>query len=362
MPKNESRFVDFRAVKAAVSIEQVLAHWGVLERFTRGRDSLTGPCPIHDGKNPKQFRVSISKNCWNCFSECKCGGNVLDLVARRENVDPMVAANRLVDWFQLDRAELNAAHGREIPSRTSQGQSARGSTRETVNEALPPPILPPPPAPKPNGSAPRPVKEESGTNEPLGFQLDLDPVHPYLMERGLTPETIEEFGLGYCTKGVMAQRIAIPIQNAKGELVGYAGRWPGEPPDGRPKYRFPDGFKKSVEVFRLAAALQEPAEQPLVIVGGFFDAIRLWQFGVRKCVALMSNSLSPAQEALLVQHLSPESKVIAMFAQNEAGDLGRESVLHRLSFRAFVRVVSFAHPGFRPEQLTAEEAQLLRLC
>src|SRR5438067_554298 len=82
--------------------------------------------------------------------------------------------------------------------------------------------------------------EESGPNKPLGFQLELDSSHSYLVERGLTPETIDEFGLGYCAKGVMAQRIAIPIHNLKDELVGYAGRWPGDPPEGRPKYRMPD--------------------------------------------------------------------------------------------------------------------------
>jgi hypothetical protein len=40
---------------------------------------------LHNGQSPTQFRVSISKNCWHCFSECKSGGNILDFVARKEN-------------------------------------------------------------------------------------------------------------------------------------------------------------------------------------------------------------------------------------------------------------------------------------
>jgi len=75
MPK--SSFVDFKAVKAAITMEQVLEHYGLLDKFKRGSDSLSGPCPIHKGSNPTQFRVSISKNIWNCFSECKHGGNLL---------------------------------------------------------------------------------------------------------------------------------------------------------------------------------------------------------------------------------------------------------------------------------------------
>src|ERR1700722_8022865 len=84
MPK--SQFVDFRAVKAAITMEQVLDHYGILDKFKRGTDSLNGPCPIHRGSNPTQFRVSISKNIWHCFSECKHGGNVLDFIAEMEDV------------------------------------------------------------------------------------------------------------------------------------------------------------------------------------------------------------------------------------------------------------------------------------
>src|SRR5436309_865494 len=101
MPKNQ--FVDFKAVKTAVSMEQVLQHYGLLDQFKRSAngDSLSGPCPIHKGSNPTQFRVSLSKNCWNCFGDCKAGGNVLDFVAKFEGVSLHAAALRLCEWFNL---------------------------------------------------------------------------------------------------------------------------------------------------------------------------------------------------------------------------------------------------------------------
>lgn len=360
MSKTESRYVDFRAVKAAVTMEQVLQHYGALERFKRSNNSLSGPCPIHAGTNPTQFRVSLSLNCWNCFGDCQGGGNVLDFVARMENVQPMEAANRLVEWFNLDRTQLNAGSGRETreqPPRRDRWKSL--ATTSAAPESAPPA--------ESTSSSPTidktPVEStvERGENRPLGFRLELDPTHPYLAERGLTLETIEEFEIGYCARGVMAQRIAIPIRNVKGDLVGYAGRWPGDPPDGRPKYRLPDGFKKSLEIFRLWEALQEDAALPLVIVEGFFDVMKLWQLGIRKSVALMGSSMSEAQEALLLQHLAPQSRVVVMFDQDDAGIAGRESVRQRLSLKAYVRVVSFAKQGDQPENLTAEEAQLLNL-
>src|SRR6202789_743665 len=107
MPK--SSFVDFKAVKAAITMEQVLEHYGLLDKFKRGTDSLNGPCPIHKGSNPTQFRVSISKNIWNCFSECKHGGNVLDFIVRMEDVSIHAAALKAIEWFHLDPEAMSAS-------------------------------------------------------------------------------------------------------------------------------------------------------------------------------------------------------------------------------------------------------------
>src|SRR5882757_2023620 len=106
MPK--SSFVNFKAIKAAITMEQVLEHYGILDKFKRGTDSLSGPCPIHRGSNPTQFRVSISKNIWNCFSECKHGGNVLDFIAEMEDASIHAAALKAIEWFKLDLESVSA--------------------------------------------------------------------------------------------------------------------------------------------------------------------------------------------------------------------------------------------------------------
>lgn len=349
-----SRFVDFRALKAAVTMEMVLAHYGLGEKFRRNKDSLSGPCPIHRGNNPNQFRVSLSKNCWNCFSDCKCGGNVLDFVAKMEGVELQTAANRMIEWFKLDLAKLNQT----APESKAARHAANGTTPGAAERRAAP-------APAASSGAPKAETESAGElpfaaetegNKPLAFRLELDAQHPYLAERKLSLATVSEFGMGGCTKGVMSQRIAIPIHNAEGKLVGYAGRWPGEPPGGKPKYRLPDGFKKSAEIFRLAQALQEPAEAPWVIVEGFFDAAKFWQLGIKKCVALMGSSLSSTQEALLVRHLAPTSHVVVVFDEDDAGRAGREDIVRRLAAHAFVRFVAFDSEDFKAEHLTAEAA------
>ena len=79
-------------------------------------------------------------------------------------------------------------------------------------------------------------------NEPLDFALkNLDIRPQYLLNRGFTPETIDHFGLGYCTKGTFAGRIVIPLHDLQSRLIGYAGRivFDDAIDAQNPKYLFP---------------------------------------------------------------------------------------------------------------------------
>src|SRR5204863_9378491 len=96
-----SRFVDFKAVKAAVSMLQVLEHYGLAESFKRTGNSLSGPCLLHGGENRTQFRVSLEKSCWNCVGTGKGGGNILDFFGRKEGCALLEAAVALWVWVEL---------------------------------------------------------------------------------------------------------------------------------------------------------------------------------------------------------------------------------------------------------------------
>src|ERR1051326_3886666 len=111
MPKEKKPFVDFRAIRARITMEQALEHYGVLDTFKRSGSRLSGPCPIHNGSNPSQFRVDTEKNIWNCFSECKHGGNVLDFIAKKEDVSIHEAAIKACEWFNIPIAEVKAGNG-----------------------------------------------------------------------------------------------------------------------------------------------------------------------------------------------------------------------------------------------------------
>ncbi len=326
--KSVEKFVGFDLLKQSVSMAQVLSRYGLLERLHRSGDTLSGVCPIHQGHNPVQFRVSLSKNCWICFGDCHTGGSIVDFVSRKERIGIRDAALLIQDWFQVPSVPsgTDGRNGHKPPSRVA-------------------------------AAAPESSPDNNG---PLGFTLGpLDHEHPYLRQRGLAKETITAFGVGYCARGTLAGWIAIPIHNWAGKLVAYAGRWPGEPPQGTPKYRLPRGFRKSLELFNLHRALSADVSKPLAIVEGFFGCMNVWQAGHRCVVSIMGSMLSQAQEELIVKRAGSTGKVILLFDEDEAGRKGRIDARERLARSGTVEAVKFDAEGMQPDRLPA--ARLLEL-
>ena len=346
MPKEKKPFVNFREIRSRITMEQVLDHYGVLGTFKRTGTRLSGPCPIHGGSNPTQFRVETEKNIWNCFSDCKRGGNALDFIATKEAISIHEAALKACEWFGIPNQDAQTSS-----KKIGKAEPKESSERSTGALAQQPPE-----------TATQVGSDPKAPNPPLKFTLDkLQFDHPYLLEcRGLTPETIAEFGLGYFTgqKGLMVGRIVIPIRNIQGELVAYAGRWPGDPPNTEaPKYKLPPNFRKSLELFNADRAFKEPADAPLAIVEGYFDAIKLYQNGWRKVVALMGSTMSPAQELIIREHTTPQSHIVVMLDEDEAGIFGREDITAHLARFCFVKTHVFEEPGMQPEHLSAGDVQ-----
>ena len=111
--KEEKKYLDYDSIKRTVSILKVLVehyNWGrFLETIFEGR-TYTGKCPICETERGNPFRVSIEedgKNSWFCLAKCNAGGNVLDLVAMKEETDIHEAAFLLHEWFDLKGSATN---------------------------------------------------------------------------------------------------------------------------------------------------------------------------------------------------------------------------------------------------------------
>ena len=308
----QDNWVDFKAVKAAVSMEMILGRYQV-NWLRKSGEELRGRCPIHQGEGQSSFQVNLTKNAFHCFS-CKARGNVLDFVAAMEKCSVRDAALKLTEWFTIRQQEPPAP-------RAAKPESPKGERAVVVNK-------------------------------PLNFQLKgVDSAHPYLASRGITKETAEAFGVGYFSgRGSMSGRVVIPIHNERGELVAYAGR---AIDDSEPRYRLPAGFHKSVELFNLHRAIGESnATGRVIVVEGFFDCLKVSQEGF-PCVALMGSSLSEAQEELLVRCFK---KACLMLDGDEAGQRATNECLVRLGRRMWVWAAILPE-GTQPDQLTTDEIQ-----
>jgi DNA primase len=326
-----TRWIDFTELKRQVSIRDVLARYGLLGGLQEKKPGkLVGPCPIHGGKNGTSFNVDADKNVYHCFSECG-GGNVLDLVMKIEGCTIREAGEKLSDWFGLSFERRRK--GGPKPEATTPQPPARAPAAHTSGR----------------GEGPQ-------ANPPLERPLrDLNGDHPYLVERGLTVPTIKTFGIGFCSRGLMRGRFAIPIHDERGDLVAYAGRAvDGALPDEKGKYRLPDGFKKSLVLFNLHRAA-EHAERCLIVVEGFFDCFKVHQAGFPNVVALMGSTLSESQEQLILAH----AERLALFLDgDDAGTKCLREFYARLRRRLYLREIHL-EPGEQPDQFTEDRIREL---
>jgi len=345
MAQAKAAWVDFKAIKSQVSIAQILERYGVLQTLANSGngDRLSGACPIHGGSNKTHFRVSVSRNCWNCFGQCHGGGNAIDFVAKKEDIGFRDAAVLIQNWFLGETQQQTKAVA--IPERQTTMVVA-----PVVSETRPSPVL------EEQSESASDQPEDKAENKVLRFALNkLDATHPYLRERGLTEETIATFGLGYCGKGLLRGYIAIPIHNMEGELVAYAGRWPGTPEEGVGKYKLPQGFRKNLELFNQHRAASSDSDAPLVVVEGYLDAIKLHQAGYERVVALMGASLSAEQEERIFHLCEEDGRVILFLDNDESGRKGQADALLRLSKRLYVHAVNLGSREVQPEHLSPDE-------
>lgn len=335
-------WVSFDEIKKVVTLQMAIEHYRIPLRHVNAT-TLRGKCPLpsHGSEKSKEsFTATLSKGvggAWACQSQScirargRVGGNVLDFVAAMEQCTVRDAAIKLQTWFLVPMAGNGAGSiGKEPHAKSFVGKEPE---HELVSKI------------ETNGGG------ESDSNKPLTFNLqNIDHHHPYLKERGVTEEIAQRFGVGFFPgKGSMHDRIVIPIHNAKGELVAYAGR----SIDGsEPRYKFPAGFHKSLELYNLHRVREELS---VVLVEGFFDCMKVTQAGF-PCIALMGSTMSAAQEELIRDHFA---HVVVMLDGDDAGRGASETIADRLRSVIYQVDVVTLTDGMQPDQLSHDELHRL---
>lgn len=317
-------WVDFKALRGQLDFERVLRHYGVEVKRKGAQHHGYCPLPNHNGRrNSPSFSANLERGIFQCFG-CGAKGNVLEFAALMTRLDPK-------DGTSLRKAAFRL-RARFCPELENSRETKRGTSQSPTSSNQPP---------------------ETGqsiiVNEPLDFKLKgLNASHPYLLNRSFTPGTIKHFGLGYCSRGFLEGRVAIPLHDHQSRLIGYAGRLVDDTAinEENPRYKFPGKrkvgdkiheFRKTMFLYN-GFRIKVPIED-LIVVEGFTSVWWLTQNGYANVVATMGADCSERQVELIVPLVKPEGIVWIMPDGDKAGERQAQSLLALLSPKRAVRWV-----------------------
>lgn len=189
----------------------------------------------------------------------------------------------------------------------------------------------------------------------------------YMLGRGFAPEVLEDWGFGYDT---WTRRVAIPVRDESGTLVGFKGRSPynrdpkylllGDTEGRESRYGVGYGFEMH-DAQAVLFGLDRAKGDALVVCEGELDAVACHAAGVENAVATGTKSISSAQLWLMRAHAGT---LIFLYDSDSAGqdavwgfsdDAGKWHPGHVEKLSPFFRLlVCDDHEG-DPASMSAEE-------
>ncbi|MFH1253118.1 MAG: DNA primase [Candidatus Uhrbacteria bacterium] len=284
-----------------------------------GGGSFKALCPFHMEKTPSLY-VSREKQIWHCFG-CGEGHDIFDFVMKMEGVD-----------FSEALRSLAKRAGVEVP-RYNSTQTNENDRLIRVNEFA--------------AACYQKILAES----PSAAEARV-----YVEQRGITPDLLEKFGLGFAPEawdtlvGLLNKksiplkeaeraglalprrsgdgyvdrfrhRLMIPLRDVRGQTVAFTGRiMPGAKDNEGPKYlNSPETpiYHKSELLFGLDLAKKAiKLEKSVIIVEGNLDVVASHKAGVENVVASSGTALTEQQLDILKRLTET---LIFSFDQDAAG-------------------------------------------
>jgi len=302
-----------------------------------------GCCPLHHEKTPS-FTVSDSKQLFYCFG-CQTGGNAITFLSKIESVESIEAIKMLAESANMkmpERAMLDEIDSSEAKRR-----------KEALKQIL---------------------KEAAIYYHNNLVQTD-NLAGKYLKNRGITPNIIKRFGLGYSkdfsavinhlenlghskqdmrSAGLIGQkadtyydnfayRLVVPIIDDKGAVRGFGGRILKD--EDFAKYKNSpqnDIFDKSEILFGANLVRKRKQREGLpyvIIVEGYMDAIALHNAGFDMAIASMGTALTARQAKeikllLTAPETSPNANKFLCYISFDGDISGQKATIKSLEILA----------------------------
>jgi len=349
---------DVEAVKERTDIVQLVGQYLTLKKS--GHDSLTGLCPFHQEKTGS-FSVSPAKQVFYCFG-CGKGGDAITFLRELEHLSYVEAIERLASTAGVTlRYEGDSAAERRAAERRKSLYRANEQAASMFSTML--------------------VSGKEATD-----------ARAYVAERGISPESIETFEIGYApgysdfllrrlsgARDLSAEilleaglasrgedgtvrdrfrgRLTFPIQDLQGRHIGFGARvLPSDARAGeQAKYLNTAEtpiYRKHEVLYNMHRARQAVAKTgDVYVVEGYTDVIGLAQAGITNVVATCGTALGERHFEQLSRFAD---RAILSFDSDEAGARAAERAFGFQERYPITAVVLIMPDGLDPADFVAK--------
>src|SRR6202051_4294764 len=328
-------------LKSSIDIVKVAGEYVRLRRIgATGR--YLGLCPFHQEKTPS-FNVNQTRQFYKCFG-CGAGGDVLKFVMEVDGLTfpetlkllserhgiPMPQRPEYSDADSKLRGALHEMHAIALSMYRSALHGSQGGEARTYLEQ--------------RGVSPELIETfELGYSDPQGQALTRK-----LQEERFSPEQMEASGLvrrrneGTGHFDAFRGRLMFPIHNESGKVIAFGAR--AMRPDDQPKYlNSPETpiYRKTSTLYNLHHARDAMRKSNrAVLVEGYMDVIGVYAAGVKEVVASCGTALTNTRVRALHRHADT---VVVNFDPDDAGANAAERAIQLLLDEGLhVKVLAFA--------------------
>ncbi len=281
-----------RRVRDSVDIQDLISGYVTLKRTGK---NWTGLCPFHNEKTPS-FSVNPDKQIFHCFG-CGVGGDAFKFLELQEGLNFPEAVKKLADRAGIELPEdrkwqADKRHDEERKTLLAITAAAAAYFRAELEG--------------PAGSAARAYLAKRGVSPEVINEFGLgwsrpewDGLLKHLRQKGHSPQLLEKAGLvvkrseGEGHYDRFRGRIIFPIRDLGGTVIAFGGRVMD---DSLPKYlNSPESplYSKSNVLYCMDRAKDAARKHDhFIIVEGYLDALACHQHGVKNAVATLGTALT----------------------------------------------------------------------
>ncbi len=298
----------------------------------RGRTYVCN-CPFHSERTPS-CTIYPDTQSFYCYG-CHVGGDAITFTMQIENLPYLEAVRMLAEQAGLTVPSLNPQDLREEQRKARLRERILEINRLTANFYYRQLVSP---------------QDRTGL--------------AYFVARGLRPDTIKKYGLGYasssfytlrdylhaqgyteeemlaanvCRKGNRGMydnfrnRVMFPIVDLRGNIIGFGGRVLD---DSKPKYlntAQTPVFDKGENLFSLnhaKNALRESKGESMILAEGYMDVIAIHQAGFQNVVATLGTAITAAQARNLSNYVK---EIIIAYDSDTAGQNATQKAMNHFS-------------------------------